>query len=269
MPPKQIKHKGRVISKQIEIAAPPEAVWKALTDPEELKRWFPLDARVKPGPGGEIFLSWGPGCEGAAPIKIWKANKELCWVESSSEQPHIIDWTLAAHGGKTTVRLVNSGFTSDSEWDKEWHDSTDYGWGFMLTSLRHYLERHAGSPRCVAWPRRKVEMPRAEIFERLTAPGALFVDGTRALATVAAPYSVMAVTGEELHGRVEIYEPPRGWCVTVADWNDALFWLTIEGASGAHEVQLWISTFNIPQASVEALRDRWTQVLENLFPASA
>jgi uncharacterized protein YndB with AHSA1/START domain len=57
MPPKQIKHKGRVISKQIEIAAPPEAVWNALTDPEELKRWFPLDARVKPGPGGEIFLS--------------------------------------------------------------------------------------------------------------------------------------------------------------------------------------------------------------------
>jgi len=57
MPPKEIKHKGRVISKQIEIGAPPEAVWKALTDPEELKRWFTLDAPVKPGPGGEIFLS--------------------------------------------------------------------------------------------------------------------------------------------------------------------------------------------------------------------
>jgi hypothetical protein len=77
------------------------------------------------------------------------------------------------------------------------------------------------------------------------------------------------VAGEELHGRVKFYEPPRGWCVTVAGWNDALFWLTIEGGSGEHEVQLWISTFNIPQARVEALRDHWTQVLEKLFPASA
>ena len=39
----------RVIEKQIRIAAPTDVVWKALTDAEELTRWFPLDAKVKPG----------------------------------------------------------------------------------------------------------------------------------------------------------------------------------------------------------------------------
>jgi hypothetical protein len=31
------------------------------TDGEELKRWFPLDARVTPGEGGKIWVSWGEG----------------------------------------------------------------------------------------------------------------------------------------------------------------------------------------------------------------
>lgn len=33
-------------------------VWRALTEAEELTRWFPLQARVTPGEGGEIWMSW-------------------------------------------------------------------------------------------------------------------------------------------------------------------------------------------------------------------
>ena len=39
----------RSIETQIEINAPVEAVWKALTDAAELANWFPVKARVKPG----------------------------------------------------------------------------------------------------------------------------------------------------------------------------------------------------------------------------
>ncbi len=42
---------------QLEIAAPVEALWKALADPAELVRWFPLEAQVTPGPGGSIRCS--------------------------------------------------------------------------------------------------------------------------------------------------------------------------------------------------------------------
>ncbi|HET6639495.1 MAG TPA: SRPBCC domain-containing protein, partial [Gemmatimonadota bacterium] len=39
----------RAAKGEIAIDAPVEVVWKALTDARELERWFPLEARVKPG----------------------------------------------------------------------------------------------------------------------------------------------------------------------------------------------------------------------------
>ncbi len=36
---------------------PASAVWHALTDAEELMRWFPPLARVEPGVGGSMFMS--------------------------------------------------------------------------------------------------------------------------------------------------------------------------------------------------------------------
>ena len=53
--------KPKVIEAAVEIAAPVESVWKAITDPRELERWFPLEARVAPGVGGEVFLSLSVG----------------------------------------------------------------------------------------------------------------------------------------------------------------------------------------------------------------
>jgi uncharacterized protein YndB with AHSA1/START domain len=37
----------------IDINATPENVWRALTGAGELMRWFPLQARVTPGTGGQ------------------------------------------------------------------------------------------------------------------------------------------------------------------------------------------------------------------------
>jgi uncharacterized protein YndB with AHSA1/START domain len=51
----------RTIVKEIEVAAPLETVWKALTDGTELARWFPLEATVEPGVGGNVRLSLGAG----------------------------------------------------------------------------------------------------------------------------------------------------------------------------------------------------------------
>ena len=41
---------SRFIEKTVVVDSPVDVVWHALTDAEELTRWFPVDARVKPGP---------------------------------------------------------------------------------------------------------------------------------------------------------------------------------------------------------------------------
>jgi hypothetical protein len=74
----------RNVESHIEINAPAEVVWKALADAEELTRWFPLQARVTPGLGGSVWISWGPPYEGEAKIEIWEPNRRLRLVEMRS-----------------------------------------------------------------------------------------------------------------------------------------------------------------------------------------
>ncbi len=58
---------SRAIKKEVLIDVAPDVVWRALTEADELSRWFPVEARVAPGAGGSIWLSWGGGAEGNAP----------------------------------------------------------------------------------------------------------------------------------------------------------------------------------------------------------
>ncbi len=60
-PIEEAKAEKRLVQ-EIEINAPAEEVWNALTDPKELEKWFPLEARVTPPTGegkedGRIYLS--------------------------------------------------------------------------------------------------------------------------------------------------------------------------------------------------------------------
>jgi uncharacterized protein YndB with AHSA1/START domain len=162
--------KERRIERELEINVPSDEVWKALTDASKLGRWFPLEARVTPGPGGKIFVSWGPGCEGEAEIVAWEPGEKFAWKEPMA----LIEWTLESRGGKTIVHLLESGFLGNAERENECFDSTSYGWGFMLLSLQVALERHPGTARQVAWPRLKVTLSREEAYQKLLTAGALF-----------------------------------------------------------------------------------------------
>lgn len=265
---KQIKR----LRKEIEVAASPAAVWKALTDGEELSRWFPLSARVTPGENGTMFLSWGAGCEGEARITGWEPQQLLRVNEPaggmSVPEGVTIEWKLEQRGGVTVVRLAQSGFSEGGDSADEYFASTEYGWSFMLVNLRHYLERHAGTPRRVAWPRQKTELSREEAYRRLAAAGGLFREGTGGLKD-GAEYMLETATGESFEGRVQFVRPPRGFCLTVRHLNDALFLLTIEGIAGQHEAQIWLSTYNLSQAKVEASEMDWAGVLGRILVPEA
>ena len=48
---------------------------------------------------------------------------------------------------------------------------------------------------------------------------------------------------------------PRGICLRVSEWNNALFRVSIEAAGDKFDAQVWISTFGLPQNRVEAQRE--------------
>jgi uncharacterized protein YndB with AHSA1/START domain len=261
--PKQAEEtkKERRIEREIEIAAPIEEVWKALTDAKELVRWFPLEARVTPGPGGKIFVSWGTGCEGQAEIVACELHRKFAWKEPMS----LIEWTLESRGGKTIVRLMQSGFLGNADWENEWFDSTSYGWGFMLLSLQFALEQHRGAARQVAWPRLKVTLSREDAYRKLLGAGALFTQDVAAVLKPGRAYSFTTPGGEAFSGQVEFVREPRGFCLTVNELNDALLLLTIEGTPGNIEVQAWLSAFALDPSRVESFGKKWQQRLQEIF----
>lgn len=125
------------LARDVTIAAPPDLVWHALVDADELKKWFVPDARVTPGAGGEIWLSWGEGMAGASRIEAWEPGRRL----RTSSEGATIEWKLEARNGGTELHLVQSGIGSEAE-----QAALAQGWTVYLYNLKHMLERHPGEP---------------------------------------------------------------------------------------------------------------------------
>jgi len=268
--PKTDSQQTKRIDTTLEIDAPVEAVWKALSEARELERWFPLQARVTPGVGGEVFMSWGPPWEGGARIEAWDENRRLRtrgFLEHGDAS--LVEYTLESQGGKTRLRLVHSGFASGGDWEDELFGGTERGWRYELRSLRHYLERHAGRDRIVVWPRARVRDTAARIWKRLFGPRGFASEGTIDGLVEGESYRVVAATGETLEGQVVVNHPPFEFAGTVAGMNDALLSLRSHEAASprredGHVLGLFCSTWQVPREEAEAFARRWQAVLDKV-----
>src|SRR6266851_3761952 len=97
---------------EVEINATPDQVFRALTEAEQIVRWFAPEARVEPGPdgnmvGGTYYISWGPGADGTSKISIWEPGQRFAGFEERLRETD------------TLRRLVHSGFGRGAGWDNE------------------------------------------------------------------------------------------------------------------------------------------------------
>jgi uncharacterized protein YndB with AHSA1/START domain len=165
--------KTRTYEKRIIIDADIEDVWKALTEAEEITRWFSTEANVKPGEGGEIYLAWNDDFKGSSQISVWDPPNHLqtietreAWQASDPESPGAgtmgrpvqlsLDYHLSTEKGKTVLRLVHSGFGQGKEWDDEF-DAIKRGWGTMLLNLQKYSSQYVGHQARHLWHQFKSE----------------------------------------------------------------------------------------------------------------
>ncbi len=251
----------RKLEKTVTIQATPEAVWRALTEAEQIVRWFALDARVVPEEGGHIWLSW-PGMAGQTRIEVWQEGKHL---RTRGDPPQVAtDWHIEGAGGTTTLRLVQSGFGEGAEWDDE-IDALDRGWAVYLANLKHMLERHPTGPaRQVMMPLPVPGLALEEVWARLVGPGGLGLD-----ARGPGPYRAKPATGETLEGKVELWSPPRALALTVRQLGDARLTVDIGGCNGEATVWLTFLTYGLDEAAVRSLETRWRPALEALYPSRA
>ncbi len=259
---------SRRIEREIHIDAPVDAVWKALTDAAELTRWFPLQARVTPGAGGAggaIWMRWDDAYDAESRIEIWEPARHLRIEFPNERAVHLAtDYYLEGKGGSTVLRVVTSGFGAGEDWD-ELYGGVGRGWDFELRALRHYLERHRGRDRVVAWARVHCSCTHQEAWARLTGPGGWFGPGGLTGLTDGARYAVQIATGHRLAGVVQVWQPPMQFAATVEGWNDALFRVELQGKDGAGEAWFWLATYGVPAAEIQSLQQAWQESARGVF----
>jgi uncharacterized protein YndB with AHSA1/START domain len=145
------------IERETVIAAPVERVWALLTEAEHLARWFgDAGAELDLRPGGALSLSWeqhgtvrGRVVDVEAPRRFsyrWAVLREPYGSEPVEGNSTLVDFTLAAEGDGTRLRVVESGFDklfADPAKQDERAQDNRKGWGIELGELRDYAERVA------------------------------------------------------------------------------------------------------------------------------
>jgi uncharacterized protein YndB with AHSA1/START domain len=126
------------ITKQID--APRDRVFRALTDAEELGRWFASSAESQPRTGGEYVLrfrfedesrdhTYAGRYEQVTPERV-----RYPWNGRFGETT--VEFVLKPSGSGTELTLVHAGWTAEAEEARQLHEE---GWGFFLDNLERYV----------------------------------------------------------------------------------------------------------------------------------
>jgi uncharacterized protein YndB with AHSA1/START domain len=275
----------RTIEIKMDIDAAVGRVWNALTDPEQLRQWFPLMAEVDGGAGGAIRLTWGPDLDGRNAIIAWEPDRYLKtgWfnepegdaplpeqatrafhADAEARKNLAVEFFLQSKGDdQTFLRMVHSGFRTAKEWDEE-YDAHSRGWIWELTSLANYLGHHDGKERHVAWVRQPLAVPKAEAWSVLASPQALLAEGSLDGLRPGDQYAITTVHGDRFEGRVLLNQPPTEFAGTVDNMNHSMLRFGIETYLRHPEASFWLSIWGDP-ARAEAFRARWRQTFDRLL----
>jgi uncharacterized protein YndB with AHSA1/START domain len=136
------------IEQEVLIDAPLEVVWKVVTEPEHVAGWFSDAAVIDLRPGGEATLTWDEHGTFRGRVERVEAPNLVAftWARPAGEEPRegnstLVEFTLTDEGGRTRLRVVESGFSkldgSDEEKTKYAEGNTE-GWKQELGELAAY-----------------------------------------------------------------------------------------------------------------------------------
>jgi len=146
------------IDRAIEIAAPPERVYRALTTREELSSWFQVAIEGELAAGAEVWMtSLHPEHAGQRfPVRIVEMtpHRRVVWawhpgavdpaIDYATAPRTTVTFTLEPAGTGTRLRLSETGFEAiDLARRAKAHADNSQGWTEVLV----WLQRHAEDAR--------------------------------------------------------------------------------------------------------------------------
>jgi uncharacterized protein YndB with AHSA1/START domain len=129
------------IERVMTLDAPREAVWAALTEPDQLRQWFGTKrAELDLRPGGTGVFGWEEG-EARVTVETVEPPERFAyrWIPGSAqtgEATTLVEFTLEEDGAGTKLTLVESGFV---QFPAEARRENEGGWDEELSDLRTYV----------------------------------------------------------------------------------------------------------------------------------
>jgi uncharacterized protein YndB with AHSA1/START domain len=134
------------VRKQLELEAPIERVWTALTTTDGLLGWFPTHAaEIDLRPGGRLSLGWAEdGDEGVVDEVDPPRRLVFRWRPVGRSDRPFTTVAIALEdlqGGRTGLTLVESGFASlPHQIRQQSWEGNDRGWDEELAELKAFVE---------------------------------------------------------------------------------------------------------------------------------
>jgi uncharacterized protein YndB with AHSA1/START domain len=127
------------ITKRIDAA--PERVFRALTDADELSRWFASSAESDARTGGDFVLRFEFEDESknhtyAGQYEDVSPMERVRYPWNGRFGDTTVEFVLRPDDRGTELTLIHSGWTDSAEEARQMHEQ---GWGFFLDNLERYL----------------------------------------------------------------------------------------------------------------------------------
>ena len=141
---------------EIEIAAPPDRVFQALTDAKQLEQWWrsPICEttawKMDPRPGGKWGFETSPASQSINGVNEYKCHGEILdyvpgrylvytWSANWNDKPDaktVVTWELVAIPGGTRVKVTHSGLSNQLVV----RDAYRGGWPGVISNLKKFVE---------------------------------------------------------------------------------------------------------------------------------
>jgi hypothetical protein len=229
---------------EILVAAPIDAVARALRDPVEIQRWFGWDYA---GLSEEVRMV-------AAAVADVEGS-DASGPERTLRVTGMADrFSLQSVGdGHTIVRIIRSAPVTDPSWTGIYDDTVE-GWLMFAQQLRFMLERHPGVDRRTLFLNGRAQAPGMQL--PLEALGLIALSSV----PIGARYSATAGPGDTLAGTVW-HRSANQLGLTVDGYGNGLIIVTTRQTTekslhGGGTVL--ITTYGVDDQSYAQLRDRWS-----------
>jgi uncharacterized protein YndB with AHSA1/START domain len=144
-----VKPREDTIVKEIQIKRPADEIFEAMTNADELVKWWRVEGKfqitqmesdLRPGGKWKMRLIGGRGMETVVSGEYRTVERPhllvFTWIRETEDPTEtLVRWELAEKDGVTTVRVTHRGLTTESLGKR------NDGWPVILLLLHGYMEK--------------------------------------------------------------------------------------------------------------------------------